>query len=80
VSPYTLNYDLLLLMPAAVALFRQGLQDGFRPMERVVLLLLWLIPTFGMIMNRLDLPLMPLIVLAFGWFAWRRLSALRLPA
>ena len=75
VSPYTLNYDLLLLMPAVVALFRQGAAEGFRPMERLVHLALWLIPTFGMILNRLDLPLMPLIILAFGWFAWKRLGA-----
>ena len=77
VSPYTLNYDLLLLMPAAVAMFRLGIADGFRPMERLVLLMLWLIPTLGMILNRLDLPLQPLIILAFGWFAWQRLGALK---
>ena len=77
VSPYTLNYDLLLLMPAAVAMFRLGIADGFRSMERVVLFLLWPIPTVGMALNRLDLPLMPLIILAFGWFAWRRLPALK---
>ncbi len=77
VSPYTLNYDLLLLMPAAVAMFRLGIADGFRPMERLVLIMLWLIPTLGMILNRLDLPLMPLVILAFGWFAWQRLGALK---
>jgi hypothetical protein len=77
VSPYTLNYDLLLLMPAAVAMFRLGVADGFQPMERLVLLVLWLIPTFGMILNRLDLPIMPLVILAFGWFAWKRLGALK---
>lgn len=77
VSPYTLNYDLLLLMPAAVAMFRLGIADGFRPMERLVLLMMWLIPTLGMILNRLDLPLMPLVILAFGWFAWQRLGALK---
>jgi len=77
VSPYTLNYDLLLLMPAAVAMFRLGIADGFRPMERLVLLMLWLMPTLGMILNRLELPLMPLVILAFGWFAWQRLGALK---
>jgi hypothetical protein len=78
VSPYTLNYDLLLLMPAAVTMFRQGAVDGFRPMERLVLLLLWLMPTFGMILNRQGVPLMPLVTLLFGWFAWRRLGALEI--
>ncbi len=78
VSPYTLNYDLLLLMPAAVMMFRRAVREGFFPLERVVLSLLWLIPTFGMILNRLDLPLMPVIILAFGWFAWQRLGALKI--
>jgi hypothetical protein len=73
VSPYTLNYDLLLLMPAAVALFRRGVAEGFYPLERLVYLALWLIPTFGMILNRLDLPVMPSIVLLFGAIAWARL-------
>ncbi len=74
VSPYTLNYDLLLLMPAAVALFRRGAVEGFYPLERLVYLALWLIPTFGMILNRLDLPIMPLVVLLFGAIAWARLA------
>ena len=74
ISPYTLNYDLLLLMPAAVALFRRGAAEGFYPLERLVYLALWLIPTFGMSLNRLDLPVMPLVVLLFGAIAWARLD------
>lgn len=77
VSPYTLNYDLLLLMPAAVAMFRLGIAEGFKPLERLVLLLLWLIPSLGMILNHFDLPIMPLVILTFGWFAWQRLGALK---
>ncbi|MFI4999535.1 MAG: glycosyltransferase family 87 protein [Reyranellales bacterium] len=73
VSPYTLNYDLLLLMPAAVALFRRGAAEGFYPLERLVYLALWLIPTFGMVLNRLDLPVMPPVILLFGAIAWARL-------
>ncbi len=75
VSPYTLNYDLLLLMPAAVALFRRGAQAGFYPLERLLYLVLWLMPTFGMILNRLDLPIMPVAILLFGVVAWARLQA-----
>jgi alpha-1,2-mannosyltransferase len=73
VSPYTLNYDLLLLMPAAVALFRRGTVEGFYPLERPVYIALWMIPTFGMALNRLDVPVMPLVVLLFGAIAWARL-------
>jgi alpha-1,2-mannosyltransferase len=75
VSPYTLNYDLLLLMPAAVALFRRGIALGFYPLERLLYLILWLMPTGGMILNRLDLPIMPLVILLFGAVAWARLQS-----
>ena len=27
--------------------------------------------------GRLELPIMPLVVLGFGWFAWKRLGALK---
>ena len=60
---------------AAVALFRRGAAAGFYPLERAVYLLLWVMPTFGMEMNRLDLPVMPLIILLFGAIAWARLKA-----
>lgn len=75
VSPYTLNYDLLLLMPAAVALFRRGAALGFYPLERLVYFVLWLMPTAGMVLNRLDLPIMPVVILLFGAIAWARLQA-----
>jgi alpha-1,2-mannosyltransferase len=73
VSPYTLNYDLLLLMPATVALFRRGARQGFYPAERLVHLALWLMPTFGMVLNHLDTPIMPAVILLFGAIAWARL-------
>lgn len=75
VSPYTLNYDLLLLMPAAVALFRVGAAAGFYPAERAIYFVLWLIPTVGMALNRHALPITPLVILLFGAVAWLRLQA-----
>ena len=75
VSPYTLNYDLLLLMPAVVALFRLGAAQGFYPGERLIHAAMWLIPTVGVVLNRLGLPLMPVIILLFGTIAWLRLNA-----
>jgi glycosyl transferase family 87 len=83
VSPYTLNYDLLLLMPALVALYRQGLQRGFLPLERPVHIALWLAPSFGVLLNNHDIPLMPVIILLCGLIAWKRLlppSKVELPA
>lgn len=74
VSPYTLNYDLLLLMPAVVALHRLGAAQGFLPGERPVHLLLWLLPTLGWFLNQLGLPVIPAIILLFGATAWKRAS------
>jgi hypothetical protein len=73
VSPYTLNYDLLLLMPSVVALFRLGVAQGFHPGERLVHIALWLMPSMGLLLNRNGLPLMPLVILLFGTIAFLRL-------
>ena len=84
VSPYTLNYDLLLLMPAVVALYAQGLQRGFLPLERLVHVALWLAPSFGVLLNNHNVPLMPMVILLFGLVAWKHLkqppSKVELPA
>ena len=74
VSPYTLNYDLLLLMPAVVVLYRQGMRHGFLPLERPVHVALWVAPTVGVILNDQHVPLMPVVILLFGLVAWLRLS------
>jgi hypothetical protein len=74
VSPYTLNYDLLLLMPAAALLFLEPQPGGSRPGEQIVYLALWLIPGFCMVLNRDGVPVTPLIILLFGAIAVARLS------
>jgi hypothetical protein len=74
VSPYSLNYDLLLVMPAAAALFVQAAARGFRPGERLLYLALWLVPTVGIVANRAGVPVMPLVVLLFGVAAVARLA------
>jgi len=75
VSPYILNYDLLLLMPAVVALFRLAAVQGFYPAERSLYALLWVLPTLALILNWAGLPIVPLVVLGFGLVAWLRLNA-----
>ena len=72
VSPYTLNYDLLLLMPAVAALYRLGAAQGFLAGERILHALLWLLPTLGWMLNQLGLPVMPIVILLFGATAWKR--------
>lgn len=73
VSPYTLNYDLLMLMPAVVVLYRQGMRHGFLLLERPVHVALWVAPTVGVILNDEHVPLMPVVILLFGLVAWLRL-------
>lgn len=76
VSPYAVNYDLMLLLPAALMLFRQGVATGFHPLEPLIYPALWLMPT-AMLWFNYRLPIVPLVVLAFGVSAMLRLTDLR---
>jgi hypothetical protein len=76
VSPYTLNYDLLLLMPAAALLF---LWPPHLPGERIIHLAVWLIPHLGLQLNAAGMPLIPVVVLLFGAVAVLRLAKVELP-
>jgi alpha-1,2-mannosyltransferase len=72
VSPYMLNYDMLLLMPAVVMLYRRGVRSGFLPLEPLIYAGLWVTPTLCMGFSRHGLPYAPLAILAFGVMAvWR---------
>ena len=44
VTPYCLDYDLMILAPAIAALAAQGISQSFRPGEKVLLAALWLVP------------------------------------
>lgn len=43
-TPYSLDYDLMVLAPAMALWVRAGLREGFLPYEKTVLALLWLSP------------------------------------
>ena len=43
-TPYSLDYDLMLLAPALVLVAAEGKKRGFRPFELSLLTLLWLLP------------------------------------
>jgi hypothetical protein len=75
VSPYTLNYDLLLLMPAVALLYLHPPPEGYRLAERTIYLAVWLIPNFCMAFNAAGVPLTPLVILLFGAIAWVRLKS-----
>ncbi len=74
VSPYAINYDLLLLMPVAVLLYREATATGFRFGEPLLYPVLWLLPSTTLAYNY-RLPIAPLVVVAFGVFALLRLRA-----
>ncbi|MBN9089503.1 MAG: DUF2029 domain-containing protein [Reyranella sp.] len=74
VSPYLLNYDLLLLMPAALVLYRRGAKTGFYPLEPLVYAALWVIPTLTLGLSRHHLPVAPLVIAAFLVAALLRLK------
>lgn len=74
VSPYAINYDMLLLLPAAIVLFRESAARGLHPLEPPIYLAIWLMPT-AMLWFNYRLPVAPLAILAFGLYALRRLSA-----
>ncbi|CAN5899333.1 hypothetical protein BH11PSE3_BH11PSE3_01060 [soil metagenome] len=74
VSPYSINYDMMLLLPAALLLYRQGAATGFYPLEPLLYVVLWLMPTAILWFNY-RAPLTPVVVLAFGLFALLRLRA-----
>lgn len=80
VSPYMLNYDLLLLMPAVLALYRRGATEGFYPLEPLVYAGMWVIPTLTLYFSRFGYPIAPLVILAFLAAAVLRLKDERRPA
>jgi hypothetical protein len=43
-TPYCLDYDLMALAPAIALLGTQGIERGFRPYEKSLLVVLWVVP------------------------------------
>ena len=46
-SPYALDYDLVLLLPAAALFVGYALEHGFRPYEKSLLFLVWMAPVIA---------------------------------
>lgn len=80
VSPYMLNYDMLLLIPAVLALYRRGATEGFYPLEPLVYAGTWVIPTLTLYSTGRGYPIAPLVILAFLAAAVLRLKDERRPA
>jgi hypothetical protein len=66
-TPYSLDYDLMLLAPAIAWLAADGMQRGFAPFEKTMLAALWLVPLLARIVAEATLiPLaVPVMLLTF---------------
>lgn len=74
VSPYLINYDLLLMMPAALMVFRRRVEADLYPGELLLYLGLWLIPNIGIRLNAMGIPITPLFVAGLLFLAWQALK------
>jgi hypothetical protein len=64
-TPYSLDYDLMILAPALALLTAQGLKQGFAPWRTSLLALLWLVPIAARgIAEAILLPVGVILVLA----------------
>jgi alpha-1,2-mannosyltransferase len=73
VSPFLLDYDLTLLAFPLIWLLRQGVEKGFRPWEKTLLLAAFLLPVLSRSLAMgLRLPVAPLVLGAVLWLVLRR--------
>jgi hypothetical protein len=80
VTPYSLDYDLMLLAPAIALLAAEGTAHGFRDFERLVIVALWIIPIFARSVAHYTLiPLtVPALALCLAQIYWRSRAILPL--
>ena len=75
-SPYMFNYDLPFLVLPILWLVREGLRDGFRQWEKLLLVALWFAPyATRAAALPLGLNLMPLASALLVWLVWSRASS-----
>lgn len=75
-TPYSLDYDLMLLAPAIAFLAAGGMQRGFAPWEKTLLAALWLVPLLTRSVAEATLiPLaVPLMLAGFGFLLHRAIA------
>lgn len=73
VSPFLLDYDLTLLAFPLAFLLKTGVEKGFRPWEKTLLLVAFLLPVLSRSLAMgLKLPIAPLVLGAVLWLVIRR--------
>lgn len=75
-TPYSLDYDLMLLAPAIAFLAADGMQRGFHPWQKSLLAALWLVPILARPVSQATLiPLaVPAMLTAFAWLLRRAMT------
>lgn len=78
-TPYSLDYDLMLLAPAIAYLSIDGMQRGFAPWEKTILAALWIVPLIARTVPQATLiPLVvPSMLLAFAFLLGRAMNETR---
>jgi alpha-1,2-mannosyltransferase len=72
-SPFVLDYDLTLLAVPLVWLLREGQRSGFRPFEKALMALAFLLPLISRVLaGAVGLPLAPLTIAALLGLILRR--------
>ncbi len=76
-TPYSLDYDLMLLAPAIAVLAIDGMARGFAPWEKTILAALWIVPLIARSVPQATLiPLaVPIMLAAFTMLLRRAMSA-----
>ncbi len=65
-TPYSLDYDMMALGPAIAFAVAHGIERGFRPWEKSLLVAVWAVPGLARVVaGATDLPLGLLVMLAF---------------
>ena len=77
-TPYSLDYDLMLLAPAVTFLARRGIERGFAPWQKTILAALWIVPLFARSLPQMALiPLaVPVMFIAFAFMLRRAINEL----
>jgi hypothetical protein len=80
-TPYTLDYDMMVLAPAIAFLAADGMARGFSPWQKTALAALWLVPLVARTVPQATLiPLgVPAMLAMFVLILWRVELALALP-
>ena len=64
-TPYSLDYDMVLLGPAVAFLAAYGLEKGFAPFEKTLLAVVWVTPLLARVVAKLShIPVGPMVMLA----------------